>query len=214
MDNRVDFYRGCLLGLAVGDAMGYPVDSKNWEEICRDYGPNGLLGYDLQHDYAEITSYTQLAAFAANGLLVGMTRGKPEQYSRYLAAALREWAGCQQRAVRDRTLCWVARTPGLRRRSCMDTRMLDTLCREPAGTPERPANSFASPCAITAAVAVGLFFAPGRMQPFRIGRLGAEAVAMAHGDPETVLAGAVAAYALAGILQEPEIPLAEQFTGG
>ena len=40
-------YRGCLLGMAVGDAMGYTVDSRSWQEIQEDYGPNGLLGYDL-----------------------------------------------------------------------------------------------------------------------------------------------------------------------
>ena len=34
-------HRGCLLGLAVGDAMGYAVDSKSWAEIQEDYGPNG-----------------------------------------------------------------------------------------------------------------------------------------------------------------------------
>ena len=41
---RRSAYRGCLLGLAVGDAMGYTVDSKSWAEIQEDYGPNGLLG--------------------------------------------------------------------------------------------------------------------------------------------------------------------------
>ena len=214
MENRLPFYRGCLLGLAIGDALGYPVDGKNWDEIHRDYGPNGLLGYDLQqHDYAEITSYTQLAVFAANGLLVGMTRGKPEQYPRYMAAALREWVACQQyRAIKSRTLCWIARLPSLRRRVCMDTRMLDTQSRDPLGTPEHPTNSFSSPCTLTAAAAVGIFFAPGRMTPSQVGRLGAETVAMAHGDPDAILSGALAAYALAGILQDPQLPLVSQFT--
>ena len=41
---RRSLYRGCLLGLAVGDAMGYTVDSRTWREIQEDYGPNGLLG--------------------------------------------------------------------------------------------------------------------------------------------------------------------------
>ena len=40
-------YRGCLLGMAVGDAMGYTVDNRSLSEIREDYGPNGLLGYDL-----------------------------------------------------------------------------------------------------------------------------------------------------------------------
>ena len=69
-------YRGCLLGLAVGDAMGYTVDNRSWQEIQEDYGPNGLLGYDLVNGYADVTSYTQLAAFTCNGLLFGLTRGQ------------------------------------------------------------------------------------------------------------------------------------------
>ena len=69
-------YRGCLLGLAVGDAMGYTVDAKTWAEIQEDYGPNGLLGYDLVNGYADVTSNTQLAAFTCNGLLLGLTRGQ------------------------------------------------------------------------------------------------------------------------------------------
>ena len=28
MDSKRDAYRGCLLGLAIGDAMGYPADTK------------------------------------------------------------------------------------------------------------------------------------------------------------------------------------------
>ena len=69
-------YRGCLLGMAVGDAMGYTVDNRSWSEIQEDYGPNGLLGYDLVNGYADVTSNTQLAAFTCNGLLFGLTRGQ------------------------------------------------------------------------------------------------------------------------------------------
>ena len=56
MGGNPSSYRGCLLGLAVGDAMGYTVNDKSWAEICEDYGPNGLLGYDLVNGCAEITS--------------------------------------------------------------------------------------------------------------------------------------------------------------
>ena len=55
MSKVQDKYRGCLLGLAAGDAMGLTVDNKSWEQIQESYGPNGLLGYDLQEDFAEIT---------------------------------------------------------------------------------------------------------------------------------------------------------------
>ena len=84
-------YRGCLLGMAVGDAMGYTVDNRSLTEIQEDYGPNGLLGYDLVNGYADVTSNTQLAAFTCNGLLFGLTRGqmtgKMAPFIKYIALA-------------------------------------------------------------------------------------------------------------------------------
>ena len=69
MISRRSAYRGCLLGMAIGDAMGYPVDTKEISQIRADYGPNGILGYDLVNGYAEVSSHTQIAAFTCNGLL-------------------------------------------------------------------------------------------------------------------------------------------------
>ena len=77
MADKKGQFRGMLLGLAVGDAMGYTIDGSSWKEIQQSYGPNGLLGYDLVNGYADVTSYTQLAAFTCNGLLLGLTRGPP-----------------------------------------------------------------------------------------------------------------------------------------
>ena len=212
MEHRATAVRGCLLGLAVGDAMGYPVDKKSWSEISEDYGPNGLLGYDLANGSADITSYTQLAAFAANGLLLATSRGKYDRLSRYLAMSLREWAKSQQfRGTAEKTYCWLAQVPEMRRRHCMDTRMLDALTRETLGTPEKPVIRSDTPGALTAAVAVGLLFDPENMPHSTLGSLGAEAVAFTHGDPKAFLAGSVLAYAIAGIVHAPEDKLQDQF---
>ena len=208
--DRLDHCRGAFMGMAVGDAMGYPVDTKSWEDICESYGPNGLLGYDLQNDYADITSYTQIAAFMANALLVGATRAKGDMYHKYAALAMKEWAKAQQfRGAGERTHCWVAQIPALRRRMCMDTRMLDALGRDTLGAPDAPTNTATSPGSITAAVAVGLFYDSQRMELPQIGSLAAQAVALTHGNPETFLSGAVVAYAVASILQDPDKTLPE-----
>ena len=205
-------YTGCLLGLAVGDAMGYTVDEMTWDEIRENYGPNGLLGFDLQSDYAEVTSYTQIAAFVANGLLLGITRGKQEAYMRYVQLALREWAK-RQHFPRDpeKAWCWVAQKPSLRRRHCRDPWMLDAFRFENLGTLQKPINKADSPGAITAAAAVAMFFDAKRMSAFQVGELAAQTIALTHGNPEAYLSGAILAYALAGILHEPDRPLREQF---
>ena len=136
-------YRGCLLGLAVGDAMGLPVDDMTWDKIQESYGPNGLLGYDLRSDYAEITSYTQVCAYICNALLLSVSRGNGDKMPEFANLGLREWTRSQQFA-RDPegSYCWVAKLPAFRRRHCRDARMLDTLRLLLMGFPEKaPINT-------------------------------------------------------------------------
>ena len=209
MSDRRSVYRGCLLGLAVGDAMGYTVDSRSWEEIQRDYGPNGLLGYDLVNGYADVTSYTQLAAFTANGLLLGLTQGQIKgvmsPFVRYIGLGLREWAQSQRyRSNPGRIFCWLAHTKEMCARRCMDTFMLDTLSRERLGSMEEPVNKFTSPSSITTAVPVGLFSDAKRMDQSEIDRLAAEAIALTHGGPGAFLTGAVVAHLISGITADSE----------
>ena len=203
-------YRGCLLGMAVGDAMGYTVDSRSWPEIQEDYGPNGLLGYDLCNGYAEITSNTQLAAFTCNGLLLGLTKGQMTgsmaPFIQYVALSSREWAASQRPWGRPQlTKCWLLQQPELCRRHCMETRMLDTLSRTRLGTPEEPKNSYDGPCALTTAIGVGLFFHPDRTDQQEIDRLGAEAVALTHGSPEAFLTGAFLTHLTSRLVKHPDM---------
>ena len=205
-------FRGCLLGMAVGDAMGAAVEKKTYEEICETYGPAGLLGYDTVNGLAEITSYTQVAAFALNGLLLGISRGQTHEAMRYVTMALTEWASVQHlpRDPRKRS-CWLSAVPAFRRRKCMDPRTLDALTRGVLGTPKRPANQAEGPGSITAAVAMGLYFHPERMQFHEIGLLGVQAVALTHGDPGAFLSGGVLAYVIAAILNDSEGDLESHF---
>ena len=205
-------YQGCLLGMAVGDAMGYTVDSRCWQEIQEDYGPNGLLGYDLVNGYADMTSYTQLAAFTCNGLLFGLTRGqmtgKMAPFIKYIALACCEWAAAQRSYGRPaKSYCWLASREEMCRRHCMDTRMLDTLSRRNLGTLETPTNHYAGPYGLTCAVGVGLFYHKNRMDQQEVDRLGAEAVALTHGSPTAFLSGAVLTHMITRLLRNPEADL-------
>lgn len=212
MREKVSTYRGCLLGMAAGDAMGYTVDDQSWREIQTYYGPSGLLGYDLQEsEYAPVSSYTQIASFLCNGLLLAVSRGKTD-YLRFAKVALKEWTRGQQfyRDPED-SYCWLAKLPQFRRRHCRDVRMLDSLRLEQLGTMAAPRNHNNTPGSITAAVATALFYDEKRLTPEQVGTLTGELIALTHGEPEAFLSGVVLAYALAGILQEPNVPLEEQF---
>ena len=212
MAKKRSAWRGCLLGLAVGDAMGYTVNSHTLAEIREDYGPNGLQGYDPVNGYADVTSYTQLAAFTANGLLYGITMGRSKgtmsPFINYIARSHWEWASSQAMMDRPaRTVCWLFREKPICQRHCMDTRMKETILRKQFRTPEEPGNAMATPTAITTALGVGLFFDPRDMEQAEFDRLGMEAIALTHGDPQAFLPGAFVAHLTALALRDNSTPL-------
>lgn len=212
MEQNKAAYRGCLLGLAIGDAMGYTIDGLSWDQIRENYGPDGLLGYDLQDtEFAPITSYTQIAAYLCNGLLLSVSRGKKD-YVNYGKLALKEWVRSQQ-FYRDPegSYCWITKLPQFRHRHCRDTRMLDNLRMDFYGIAPPSKNFNETPGAITTAVSAGLFYLPDRMAPEQIGSLTADLIALTHASAEVILCGVVLAYAITGIFQEPEQPLSTQF---
>ena len=71
-----DRYQGCLLGGAVGDALGAPVEFLRRTEILKRFGPRGIV--DLAPAYGKvgaITDDTQMTLFTAEGMLRAYVRG-------------------------------------------------------------------------------------------------------------------------------------------
>lgn len=69
-------FRGCLLGGAVGDALGAPVEFMSHAEIVRRFGANGIRDYAPAYGMSgAITDDTQMTLFTAEGLLRAHVRG-------------------------------------------------------------------------------------------------------------------------------------------
>ena len=97
-----DKFRGCLIGGAAGDALGYAVEFMDEEAIFSKYGKSGITAYDLDpvSGKALISDDTQMTLFTANGILVGETRlamrgigGVPHMYMQH---AYLDWLRTQE----------------------------------------------------------------------------------------------------------------------
>lgn len=77
-------YHGCLIGGAIGDAFGAPVEFMSYEKIVMKYGEEGIRNLTLPYDgnKALITDDTQLTLFTAEGLLRSITRAKTRGITR------------------------------------------------------------------------------------------------------------------------------------
>lgn len=117
-----DKVRGSLIGGAIGDALGYPVEFCNYKEIVSRYGEQGITRFDLEPYWlkksehtgkAIISDDTQMTLFTACGLL---NAGQNEEsLIDSIKEAYFEWLTTQDR---DYTLttepkCWITKIPGL-----------------------------------------------------------------------------------------------------
>lgn len=73
---QLDKIQGSLIGGAIGDALGYPVEFLSLDSIKERYGTSGITKYELDQNSgtAVISDDTQMTLFTAAGLLVHRTR--------------------------------------------------------------------------------------------------------------------------------------------
>ena len=67
---------GSIVGGAVGDALGYPVEFMRYKEIIDKFGKKGITQYPFSIGY--VSDDTQMTLFTIEGLLKE-NKGKPFQ---------------------------------------------------------------------------------------------------------------------------------------
>lgn len=192
MSGDQEFWRGVLLGGAVGDALGAPVEFWSLRDIRHEYGPDGV-GAMLPFDgrIGAITDDTQMTLFTAEALMGTWQRGRSHQDARFetgLYFSYRRWLATQERIdVRQdqvdlRGLLWDC--PDLHHVRAPGHTCLSALRSAEYGTIERPINNSKGCGGVMRA-------APGGWD--RGFHTGAIAGAITHGHPSGYLsAGALA----------------------
>lgn len=192
-------FRGCLLGGAVGDALGAAVEFKSLQEIREQFGPAGLRDFAMCYRrVGAITDDTQMTLFTAEALLRAehLRHRVPGASTAEVAwHAYLRWLETQGDVVRHRGLPdeegWLVRLRGLHAVRAPGDTCLSALRKGRMGTPEDPINDSKGCGGVMRVAPVG--FVPG--SPFRSG---CELAAVTHGHPT----GWLAAGCLAQIVHE------------
>lgn len=178
----LDKYRGCLVGGAAGDALGYAVEFLTDEQIFEKYGKNGITEYSLVDGAAQISDDTQMTLFTANGLLAGAARGAKGGYLSYISAAYKDWLltqGAEQFGREAQHICWLnnvdelnhSREPG---RTC-----IQAIMQGCGGKIENPINNSKGCGGVMRVAPIGLYFGDEKIREADM--TGAEAAALTHG---------------------------------
>ncbi len=195
---------GCLLGGAVGDALGAPVEFMKRTEILRRFGPKGITQYAPAYGgIGLITDDTQMTLFTAEGLIRAWVRGCMKgitTYSGVTAHAYLRWLRTQG----ERPTCdidfgsdepgWLFQQRELHHRRAPGNTCIAAL--RAMGSLGAPARNDSKACGGVMRVApVGLFARRLGQQesPQDAFRLGTELAALTHGHPTGALTGGVLA---------------------
>ena len=189
-EDILDKYRGCLFGGAVGDALGYPIEFRNAEEIFTIYGENGIQDYELFHGKAFISDDTQMTLFTANGLLEGYTRlclrGIMGSWQGYVELAYKDWLKTQESDYEpDNPYCdsWLLNVKDMYNWRAPGNTCISALHLEDCGSVEKPINSSKGCGGVMRVAPVGLYL-PKHVRDIKdIDMVGAEVAAITHGHP-------------------------------
>ena len=184
-------FKGCLIGGAVGDALGYAVEFLPAASILKKHGERGITEYELHHGVAEISDDTQMTLFTATGLLVGTTRGMMRgimgDYAEcYIAYSYRDWYRTQTEKYplpEEYHYSWLVNVPEMFTRRAPGNTCLSALAQGGNGTFENPLNHSKGCGGIMRVAPIGLYFANGNhdsMQQTEIDLIGAKAAARPH----------------------------------
>lgn len=210
-------FLGCLLGGAVGDALGAPVEFMSRTEILRRFGPNGITNYAPAFGgLGTITDDTQMTLFTAEGLIRGWVRGCFKgitTYSGVTAHAYLRWLQTQG----ERTTCDIdfgADEPGwlIQQRQLHSRRAPGNTCLSALRAMRslgEPAGNDSKGCGGVMRVApVGLFTWRLRphASPHEAFRLGVELAALTHGHPTGALTGGVLAVLILAMTDGASLP--------
>ncbi len=206
--------RGTLLGSAVGDALGAPVDGLDLEGIHEEYGPEGLG--DLGVAYGRrgaVTHLTQLTLFSVDGLIraqvrrdTGAWHPPTDLHRAYLrwAATQRDW-GPDERRKDDG---WLAREEWLYARRDPARSLLIGFGDENMGTLDAPKNpGEVGPEAVARSAPFGLLVG---WEPQLVAQLAVECAAQTHGHPMAYLSAGAYAVVVHGLARGETLDAAVQ----
>jgi len=208
-DSRVrSRFRGCLLGGAVGDALGAPVEFLDLDEIVLAYGEQGIRDYASAYGkLGAITDDTQMTLFTAEAMLsahlAGVLHSEEPDFFRAAAGSYGRWLMTQENSrlltSGNAKASWLLQQKKLFSRRAPGTTCLSAL-QSSRGKVARAMNDSKGCGGVMRMAPVGMYYAHSLSRERHPDRLvssifatGNDLAAITHGHPSGCLsAGALA----------------------
>ena len=181
--NTKDRIIGCLMGGAIGDALGYQCEfTRGIKE--REYTT-------FSDDYGIFSDDTQMMLFTANALLWrnthGTLNGEAPTPTECIRRAYRDWYHTQnESSPDDQNISWIDKIPAMNHNRAPGFTCIEALSRDEQGSIQKPINQ-SKGCGATMRVAPIGLLAQNINDAIQVS---AESAALTHGHPLAIISAA------------------------
>ena len=206
----IENFTGCMVGGAVGDALGASVEFNSINAIRKIYGKNGIEDYvEFPGNTGEFTDDTQMALFTAEGLLRTIHRETQKGIGGALLQIMHHsylrWLHTQSISVNRENIRggvydiekgWLLKQKILYKRRAPGTTIVSALSSGHRGEIDKPINDSKGCGTVMKVAPVGLIFYGRNKEAFKTG---CEISAITHGHPSGYLSAGFLASVIADI---------------
>jgi len=226
--------RGCLLGGALGDALGAPVEFLPLGEIRARFGSRGVTGFEEAYGRrGAVTDDTQMTLFTAEGLIRAWVRGEARglghppsvvwhAYLRWLTTQGEKWEEVALRFFDPESPepdGWLVKESWLHARRAPGSTCLAALRSHRMGEVRHPLNDSkgcggvmrAAPAGLVDGAMGGDRFRNDRVDYAAIFELGCETAAITHGHPSGYYPAGALAVAVHALVRGVRLATALDF---
>ena len=204
--HSLDNYAGCILGGAIGDALGAPVEFMSLAEIKNKYGKNGIQDLELnEYGQAEFTDDTQMTMFTAEGLIKSVLSGRDLNDTpnyMYVYESYLNWYNTQFKRFKPTEKGMLVNTEALYQNRSPGFTCIRSLKEKEPGSIEEPINNSKGCGGVMRVAPVGLMYYKNPKLAFEVG---AQCAALTHGSPYAYLPAGVLSSLIANIIQGKNI---------
>ncbi len=194
----LDRVLGCLLGGAVGDAMGYAVEFHRWPQIKARFGADGIAEPVVNNGKINVSDDTQMTLFTLEGLVRSKQAVQRHDIGAIISnirLAYLDWLYTQGEHIGNwKPTGGIAKDSRLRRQMAPGTTCLSALRNGGNGSIENPLNNSKGCGGVMRVAPIGLL---AGWTPVEAAELAARAAALTHGH----CSGYLSAGAMAAILR-------------
>ncbi len=200
-----DNYEGCVIGGAIGDALGYPVEFSRLPHIKKKYGEKGITDLEKVNGKSLITDDTQMTMFTADGLIKSALKNFDENklpdmeqvYSSY-----QNWLSTQYKPYSSAAKGWINNLRELYEMRAPGTTCTGSLIDGIPGSIEKPINNSKGCGGVMRVAPAGLMYYKNPKIAFEAG---ARCAALTHGSPSAYLPAGVQACIIANLVNGENI---------